>query len=241
LWTPAEITTALWLDAADEDTITLNSGNVSQWDDKSGNDRHATEGTAADQPEYVEDELGGNGIVRFDGASQRLAGSIDSFQETHTVFVVAKFRSHTDFRRAVDMMSGSQEYTLCTGSSTNRWLVSRDTHLESALVYNVNAWGIIGSHFNNAAAGFQRRRLNGASPSTSGFDKVRGTGEDQYFLGNRNDKARAGAVDLAEIIVCTSSLSLEEYEKIEGYLAHRWGLEANLPSGHPYEDAPPVI
>jgi hypothetical protein len=40
-WTPSDITTALWLDAADPDTITESSATiVSQWNDKSGNDRH---------------------------------------------------------------------------------------------------------------------------------------------------------------------------------------------------------
>ena len=39
LWTPSLITTALWLDASDTDTITENPlvpGAVQQWDDKSG-------------------------------------------------------------------------------------------------------------------------------------------------------------------------------------------------------------
>ena len=40
-WTPTQITTSLWLDAADVSTITLNSTTVSQWNDKSGNSRNA--------------------------------------------------------------------------------------------------------------------------------------------------------------------------------------------------------
>lgn len=51
-WTPAAITTALWLDAADSSTITLNGSTVSEWRDKSGNARHAAQATAASQPQY---------------------------------------------------------------------------------------------------------------------------------------------------------------------------------------------
>jgi len=40
----------LWLDAADTSTFTFNSGNVSEWRDKSGGNRHATQSTAANQP-----------------------------------------------------------------------------------------------------------------------------------------------------------------------------------------------
>ena len=42
LWTPDEISTSLWLDAADAGTVTQSGGLVSQWDDKSGNSHHAT-------------------------------------------------------------------------------------------------------------------------------------------------------------------------------------------------------
>ena len=29
-------------------------------------------------------------------------------------------------------------------------------------------------------------------------------------------------------------------EKAEGYLAHKWGLEGNLVSSHPYKSTPPT-
>lgn len=53
LWTPELLSTALWLDATDASTITLNGTTVSQWNDKSGNGRNATQSTAANQPTYV--------------------------------------------------------------------------------------------------------------------------------------------------------------------------------------------
>lgn len=52
-WTPAKVPTALWLDAADASTITLNNLTVSQWSDKSGNQRHVLQSTAANQPLYI--------------------------------------------------------------------------------------------------------------------------------------------------------------------------------------------
>lgn len=52
LWTPTVIQTALWLDANDASTITLNGSTVSQWSDKSGNGRHATQAVAVNQPAW---------------------------------------------------------------------------------------------------------------------------------------------------------------------------------------------
>jgi hypothetical protein len=30
-------------------------------------------------------------------------------------------------------------------------------------------------------------------------------------------------------------------QRIEGYLAHKWGLVGSLPSGHPYKTAAPTL
>jgi len=53
LWTPSLITTRLWLDASDADTVTANeTGRVSVWADKSGFGNHAVQNTEAAKPTY---------------------------------------------------------------------------------------------------------------------------------------------------------------------------------------------
>ena len=58
-WTPAQITTALWLDAADAATLydatsggnlVVSGGAVARWNDKSGNSRNATQASASLRP-----------------------------------------------------------------------------------------------------------------------------------------------------------------------------------------------
>jgi hypothetical protein len=44
---------------------------------------------------------------------------------------------------------------------------------------------------------------------------------------------------VAEIIMCSSALTDANRQRIEGYLAHKWGLIANLPAGHPYKTVGP--
>ena len=65
-WTPAEITTALWLDADDAATITLNGSTVSQWADKSGNGNHVSQSSAASQPTYLSVGFSGKPSLRSD-------------------------------------------------------------------------------------------------------------------------------------------------------------------------------
>lgn len=48
------------------------------------------------------------------------------------------------------------------------------------------------------------------------------------------------AIKFAEVIVSSTLLSTDNRQRIEGYLAHKWALTANLPSDHPYKVNPPA-
>lgn len=48
------------------------------------------------------------------------------------------------------------------------------------------------------------------------------------------------AMKFAEVIVSSTLLSTLNRQRIEGYLAHKWGLTADLPSGHPYKTVGPT-
>ena len=42
-----------------------------------------------------------------------------------------------------------------------------------------------------------------------------------------------------EIAYYNSALSTTDRQRMEGYLAWKWGLQANLPAGHPHKSAAP--
>jgi hypothetical protein len=44
---------------------------------------------------------------------------------------------------------------------------------------------------------------------------------------------------ICEVVIYNRTVLLTEREEVEGYLAWKWGLEAELPAEHPYELAPP--
>lgn len=45
---------------------------------------------------------------------------------------------------------------------------------------------------------------------------------------------------ISEICLYNRTLELVEREKLEGYLAHKWGRISSLPSNHPYKNSPPT-
>ena len=99
-WTPADLGSSslgLWLDAGDAGTITLNGSTVSQWNDKSGNNRHVAQATATKQPLYANNILNGLSAVSFDGSDDSLfasAATITLSQPVHR-FIACKFLTKT--------------------------------------------------------------------------------------------------------------------------------------------------
>lgn len=82
---------ALWLDAADTSTLTLESGAVVEWRDKSGNYRHAQQATPGSRPAYVTSAINGLPALNFDGTDDFLATSGFSLS-TVSLFVVVTAR-----------------------------------------------------------------------------------------------------------------------------------------------------
>lgn len=63
---------AVWFDAADLSTITESGGSVSQWNDKSGNGRNASQGTASIQPATGVNTQNGLNVLTFETTLKRL-------------------------------------------------------------------------------------------------------------------------------------------------------------------------
>ena len=101
----------LWLDASDASTLydattggslVAANGGVARWEDKSGNNRHATQGTAGSRPARKTAIQGGLDVLRFDGSDDQLSvpSSTATFKFLHstdaTVFVAFKPGTTTD-------------------------------------------------------------------------------------------------------------------------------------------------
>jgi hypothetical protein len=56
--------------------------------------------------------------------------------------------------------------------------------------------------------------------------------------GGRVERLPSGA-EIGEIVMYDSALSTADAERLEGYLAHKWGLTGDLPGGHPHKTTPP--
>ena len=104
LWTPAEITTALWIDFSDAATlfdatsggsVVTNGVGIARTEDKSGNARHFTQSTPGARPTWASGAQNGLGVGTFDGGDWLTSISANSvwtflhFSQS-TIFAVIK-------------------------------------------------------------------------------------------------------------------------------------------------------
>ena len=234
-WTPAEISTALWLDAADAATITESGGAVSQWNDKSGNSWNATQATGSRQPLLVANELNGKAVLRFN-EDFLTAGSFNVSQPL-SVFAVAKTDKSGSFRHYLfDGVSGRNLMALNGASTTNGTLsIWASTWLQGPA--NDTNWNLVGAQYNGGSSLIWRNAAQVASGNAGANNMTGGV-----RIGTNNNATQDWLYgDLAEIVFISGVVSEENRQRIEGYLAHKWGLEGELPAGHPYKAAPPTI
>lgn len=90
---------------------------VSQWDDRSGNGKNASQATAANQPTFQIGELNGNPVVRFDGANPPNADFLDvsSLTVNQPITFVAVWKAN-----------GGSNYLFDANVSTNRVIAGMD-------------------------------------------------------------------------------------------------------------------
>jgi len=250
-FSPASIgNLTLWLDAADSSTITLDgSNNVSQWNDKSGNGYNAAQSDSARRPAYNSSLLNSKGGFVWDGtndcinvANLPLTPFISFFCVVKTTLAKPMFIEHSVDVNTNDgwYITGSNGYTFAVRRSTvlnyqvaaSNWLGANNEIVSAtcntspspaAAVYNL--WKS-GSNIGMTATG---------TPTVSNT-----TTTATMFIGGRNN----GTVlpqqgNMHEIVIYAGTLSTTNREKIEGYLAHKWGLAGNLPAGHTYKTTPP--
>ena len=92
-WTPASVSSDLWYDADDAATITASGGLVNQWNDKSGNARHATQSGALRFTDTASVQNGKHGLLSVTANSTYM--DIPAFTRLQPFMVVCAFKRTT--------------------------------------------------------------------------------------------------------------------------------------------------
>jgi hypothetical protein len=252
VWNPSMISTALWLDAADASTVTTISGGVSQWSDKSGNARNFTQGTAGSRPAYTTSALNGLSAVTPDGSDDWLTGPVVFSGTTpDDYFIIAAIKILNIIDAGNNTANGLFYQTGSEVLNVNVYLnlaqspdykvltdLFPDTggSLPSTTATQANTSYILAT---SRISGTRAIWINGSTDaSQSAAETYTGAAivaTDLFMLRGVNNALNA---HVGEILMLPYPSDVNR-QKLEGYLAHKWGLGANLPGDHPYKTVGP--
>lgn len=235
-WTPADLPDVeLWLDASDAGSITASGSplKVSQWNDLSGNAKHAVQATGSLQPTTGATTQNGLNVLDFSGDGMVTPNITLG---THSVLAVCNIAnsglrplcSHgQQWTGATDGMYVAYDVTLAARrSSTNSWR-SADAGANALS----GAWACLSHTYDGTHAGMIVRR-DGAAVATStayGASSNLGTGTTAQkfvlagYLNSSDVLNGMSTVSIAEMVVCSSALSTSDLEAWEDYAVTKWG------------------
>ena len=227
-FSPTNITgLKLWLDAADTSTLLLNGSNVTQWNDKSGNNNHVY--TTVGTPSNITDS--GYSVVSFPsgGAVMQSSNYITISSNVTTVYAVCKSAGGYLFAFTDAPNSGGGDYSIRYNSGTPVTIVNGDgndmlynqLYINGVFLTSVAGTSNVGSNYHIVDGAVTSNLTTRFSVSSSFYSR--------YFSGN-----------VCEIIVITSAITSNQRQQVEGYLAWKWGLYSSLSSTHPSYYSPPA-
>ncbi len=240
-WTPAELgssSLALWLDASDAGTITLSGSTVSQWNDKSGNNRHVAQATATKKPSYANNILNGLSAVSFDGSDDSLfasAATITLSQPVHR-FIACKFLTKTSKSVVFVSYTSAPSFFFYNGENAGQWVFDAG----SSISYGTADTSNNHIHYNHVNGASSYVSVDGTTtltgPGNPGANTLQGV-----RIGHQRGEYPGYAFQgyVYEVVLVQGTLTADNRQKVEGYLASKWGLQANLPADHPYKSAAP--
>jgi hypothetical protein len=269
-WTPALLPALQsWFDAQDSDTITLDgSSRLDAWVDKGPAGITLGNTTPTERPN--EGAINGHNAINFDGSQWLEPDSHPiSLNESKalTIYIVFEVDDNTISNRPLSLTydnrelfdyynfsmsrnAGVLDVSWGRGTNTASFSFTRfrtegwDTDALTPYLYGVSITtaGAVARH--DGAAQALTDRSSGTMTVSNFLADAGSTPDVGVQLGCYNN---AGAISqemdgrIGEIIICNADESLFDKQRIEGYLAHKWDLEGDLPSDHPFKAAPPEV
>ena len=236
---------AMWMDATDPlgtGTPPANGAAMTSWYDKTGNLTNMTAPNGL--VSYSNVGFNGYPTMVFSNNSAYLSGGpyvaggsyTDTFQNNkqNTFFMVAYMPVYTSANSVLQLGTTKGEayrpFQHWGQTFGVRHATSAADWVGSFAPYNGDTSFLFTSYNDGSTMGGV---MNGGTTYT--------TNSVYAFAANSviNQWLLFGPANVSEIVMYNTVLDTTQRQKIEGYLAWKWGLQANLPTGHPYKSAAP--
>lgn len=258
-WAPTQISNAvMWLDAADEATLWADTNGtvqataaVARWDDKSGNGNHMLQADSNYRPVTGSRAISNINAIAFDGSNDRMQEAANAFGASiSNAFAVMVFeRDGVDYRGDGYIQLEFDTWECCSwgwdnpdamfrfwanGASTGIRKYTNSIPGSIPLQGRAAMLGLYASQSDNvvqvwvdAVKGVEVASVAPVN-TTAGIQIAKVQESGTYFDGL-----------IAEVVVIDGTVTTEERQTLEGYLAWKWDFVYRLPDDHPYKEEPP--
>ena len=243
-WVPSDVSgLSVWLDANDAGTFTFGTGSaVATWGDKSGNANHVTQATSGNRPTVQTAVLDSKDVVRFaQGSNQFLAKSSltnGPGNAACTMAVVLKLTATISLEAVWDISdtTNTNRTLLFSNSGGNMQMKSQNGSPALEAFTDTTSFHVWSGTSTTTLRRLWRNGTQKTDSSATAQASVVGTNLRVGFLFQDVQSLNG---DIAELVLYNTVLSTGDRQKLEGYLAHKWGLEGSLDGSHPYLASPP--
>ena len=218
----------LWLDASDAASITHSLNAVSQWNDKSGNARHVTQGSASNQPTTNTGTINSLNAINFDGSNdllEHLTSMGGILGGDNTFFFVAQADTSNEFGTIMGANYGDQFIVFY--NNTNYRYHHRDSgalpYPGEAIVFNTPNTSQHILLTTRTGTSEYRLRLDGGSGSVNNGGATNVT-TSVFQIGAQNTGFRQFDGRIGEIAAYNRVLTTSELNQMGTYLAAKWGI-----------------
>lgn len=223
-----------WWDASDSSTVTLVSGVVSQWNDKSGNARHFTQTTGANRPSVLTAERNGKNVLNFGGSpiSMTQTWTLELSGGNTWIMVFSHRDALGNVERPIMRMAvNPNAIQLGAGNAaqvsrrnrigsfvnnTSSTLFTADQQADST-----NAWQVVSSVVSTTQLTHVQNGAVQGSPTT-----ITGT-----IVSSANTTLRLcfdgvgySIAYVAEALIFSKALTAAERSRVERWLGNKWGI-----------------
>lgn len=242
-----------WYDTTDPRVVLASAGDVYQFNDKLGSDIHIAQGTGSKQPETgtrsinsvnVLDYVSANAQALFD-TTNAVATALSGTDSPFAMYAVLARDGSADNQNIISIESSSTGTPLIcfrlTSANKLRCLKRDDASnilsKDSTGTIDTNPH-IISIRFDGTNVKFY---IDGVLDATQDLSSTLGaTTLNQIRLASFRDTSTYFDGGLGTAIIVNSNPTDAVDDKIVGFLAHQYGLTANLDAGHAYKTTKPL-
>lgn len=238
----------LWLYAGQGTNTTTNGGNITSWSDQSGKSNNASQvnlgGSSIQQPTYQTTAFNFNPVIRFSDPNSSNGAYMESdintvadYMTFITVFASGQNDgSTTDFESAPTLISSGNagstlDYGMGMSEGALHFNASNGSTLDarSTTTYNDNMPRIATGTREQGTSGEIALYVNSETVATGSSDSDDLNASSSFGIGNHpsGNVASQFQGDIAETLVFSDVLTSDERNRVESYLALKYGITRN--------------